>query len=130
MLWLSIVPGLLVWRWLGTMKPGAGPQGGLVAFAGLMSSLLTLTLLGFVLAISFARASGSPGVGRYALVLGVWLVGWGVMAWGISSTANRASLADASPAERVRARWMYLLLLAASVAFVLYILTRLRTVES
>ena len=125
-LWLSLLPGLLVWRWLGTMKPGAGPQGGLVAFAGLFTMLAALTLLGLVLAISYAASVASPGVGRYAVVLGIWMLVWGVAGRKIASTANRASLADASAAERARARWTYLFLIVATGAVGLLTLARLR----
>ena len=125
-LWLSLVPGIAVWRWLGTMTPGAGPQGGLVAFGGLFITLGALTLLGLGLAVLCARAGDSPGVGRYARVLGTWLIGWGLVAWKIAGTANRASLADASPAERRRARRTYLFLLLAAGAIALGVLARVR----
>lgn len=125
-LWLCLVPGIMVWRWLGTMKPGAGPQGGLVAFAGLFFTIAALTLLGLVLAISYAGRGPSTGAGRYVRVLGVWLLGWSVMVWQIGRQANRASLADATSSQRVRARWLYLGLLVATAACGLGILARLR----
>lgn len=125
-LWLSLAPGIAVWWWLRAMTPGAGPQGGLVAFMGLLGCLGALTVLGLVLVIRYAGSGEARGVARYVIVLGAWLLVWGVVAWKLGSTANTASLADASLAERLHARRMYLLLLGATGAAGLWLLARLR----
>ena len=125
-LWLSLLPGIGVWWWLRTTTPGAGPQGGLVAFLAMMLLLAALTLIGLVLAIRYAGAATVPGPGRYVVVVGTWLIGWGIVAWKLGSWANTASLADATAAQQFQARTGFLLLLLATAAAHLWVLAKIR----
>lgn len=67
-----------------------------------------------------------PGIRRYVLALGAWLLVWGVVAWTLGSWANTASLADASPLERTRARGGLVLLVIATYTVLLSLLARVR----
>jgi hypothetical protein len=125
-LWLSLLPGIYLWWWLRTTTPGAGPQGGLVAFLGLMLLLAALTLIGLALAIRYAGTAATLGPGRYVVVIGTWLIGWGIVAWKLSSWANTASLADATVTQRFQARTGFLLLLLATAAAHLWVLAKIR----
>ena len=60
-----------------------------------------------------------PPAGIRVFALGVWLLLWDVVAYALGSWANTASLADASPAQRARARSGFILLGIATYAVLL-----------
>ena len=72
-----------------------------------------------MIVIRYAGTLPPAGIRRYVFALGVWLLLWDVVAYALGSWANTASLADASPAQRARARSGFILLGIATYAVLL-----------
>ena len=79
-----------------------------------------------MIVIRYAGTLPPAGIRRYVFALGVWLLLWGVVAYALGSWANTASLPDASPAQRARARGGFILLGIATYAVLLSLLARVR----